>query len=73
MNERAPLRLTLVVRAYDDDPEENPDMDDPLVIALAQLVRDRWHNEQRKRARLVVLPPAATSLPRTEPRRRKSA
>jgi hypothetical protein len=73
MNEPAPYRLTLVVPAYDDDPEENPDMDDPLVIALAQLVRDRWHNEQRKRARLVVLPPAGTSLPGSGPGRRKSA
>jgi hypothetical protein len=73
MNERAPLRLTLVVRAYDDEPEENPDMDDPLVIALAQLVRDRWHNEQRKRARLIVLPAAAGSQAQPGPRRRKSA
>jgi hypothetical protein len=48
-------------------------MDDPLVIALAQLVRDRWHNEQRKRARLVVMPPVGISPPQTGPRRRKSA
>jgi hypothetical protein len=33
---------------------------DPVVIALAQLVRDRWANEQRdghaRRARLRVVP-----------------
>jgi hypothetical protein len=73
MNGPETYRLTLVVPAYDDGPEENPEMDDPLVIALAQLVRDRWHNEQRKRARLVVLPPAGISPPQTGPRRRKSA
>jgi hypothetical protein len=28
---------------------DNPAMD-PVVIALAQLVRDRWTNEQRARA-----------------------
>lgn len=28
---------------------DNPSMD-PVVIALAQLVRDRWTNEQRARA-----------------------
>jgi hypothetical protein len=28
---------------------DNPAMD-PVVIALAQLVRDRWTNEQRDRA-----------------------
>ncbi len=73
MSEARPCRLTLVVPAYDDDPEENPGMDDPLVIALAQLVRDRWHNEQRKRARFVVLPPTGQGPGDGEPVRRKSA
>jgi hypothetical protein len=49
-------------------------MDDPLVIALAQLVRDRWHNEQRKRARLVLLPPSGEKQADTQgAARRKSA
>ena len=48
-------------------------MDDPLVIALAQLVRDRWHNEQRKRARLTVLPPVEQSRAAEQAKRRKSA
>jgi hypothetical protein len=55
------IAISLIVPACDDRPQEEPDMDDPLVIALAQLVRDRWHNEQRKRARLTVLPPTGDS------------
>jgi hypothetical protein len=73
MNEHAPFRLTLVVRAYDDDPEENPDMDDPLVIALAQLVRDRWHNEQRQRARFVLLPTGGEGKADAQPSGRKKS
>jgi len=73
VNEPERYRLTLVVPAYDDGPEENPEMDDPLVIALAQLVRDRWHNEQRKRARLVVVPSGASATAQAGSRRRKSA
>jgi hypothetical protein len=29
---------------------------DPLVLALTQLVRDRWANEQRARQKLRVVP-----------------
>ena len=67
------ITVSLIVPKCDDRPEENVDMDDPLVIALAQLVRDRWHNEQRKRARLTVLRPidGKTDAPPAE--RRKSA
>jgi hypothetical protein len=40
-------------------PRDNLSMD-PVVIALAQLVRDRWTNEQRtrdaRRSNLVVVP-----------------
>ena len=40
-------------------PRDNLSMD-PVVIALAQLVRDRWTNEQRarnaRRSSLLVLP-----------------
>ena len=53
-----PITVSLIVPKCDDRPQEEVDMDDPLVIALAQLVQDRWHNEQRKRARLVLLPPS---------------
>jgi hypothetical protein len=69
------IAISLIVPACDDRPEEEPDLDDPLVIALAQLVRDRWHNEQRKRARFVVLPePDERPTPAGEARqRRKSA
>lgn len=55
------IAVSLIVPKCDDRPEESVDVDDPLVIALAQLVRDRWHNEQRKRARFLVLPPTGDS------------
>jgi hypothetical protein len=67
------IAVSLIVPKCDDRPEENVDMDDPLVIALAQLVRDRWHNEQRKRARLTVLPPVEQSRAAEQAKRRKSA
>jgi hypothetical protein len=67
------IAVSLIVPACDDRPQEEPDMDDPLVIALAQLVRDRWQNEQRKRARLVLLPPPDEKQAEAEPARRKSA
>jgi hypothetical protein len=69
------IAVSLIVPKCDDRPQENVDMDDPLVIALAQLVRDRWHNEQRKRARLtVLLPPSGEKQADTQgAARRKSA
>jgi hypothetical protein len=67
------IAVSLIVPKCDDRPEENVDMDDPLVIALAQLVRDRWHNEQRKRSRLTVLPPVEQSRAAEQAKRRKSA
>jgi hypothetical protein len=67
------IAISLIVPACDDRPEEEPDMDDPLVIALAQLVRDRWHNEQRKRARLTVLRPVDGKTDAPPAERRKSA
>lgn len=60
---RPPLRLHVlgpIDRALAAHPQvrDNPPMD-PLVIALAQLVRERWANEQRarrdRRARLRVV------------------
>ena len=68
------ITVSLIVPACDDRHEEEVDMDDPLVIALAQLVRDRWRNEQRKRARLVLLPPSGEKQADTQgAARRKSA
>jgi hypothetical protein len=67
------IAVSLIVPKCDDRPEENVDMDDPLVIALAQLVRDRWHNEQRKRARLTVLRPIDSKTDAPPAERRKSA
>jgi hypothetical protein len=68
------IAVSLIVPACDDRPQEEVDMDDPLVIALAQLVRDRWHNEQRKRARLVLLQPSGEKQADTQgAARRKSA
>jgi hypothetical protein len=68
------ITVSLIVPTCDDRPQEDVDMDDPLVIALAQLVRDRWHNEQRKRARLVLLPPSGEKQADTQgAARRKSA
>jgi hypothetical protein len=67
------ITVSLIVPKCDDRPEENVDMDDPLVIALAQLVRDRWHNEQRKRARLTVLRPIDGKRDAPPAERRKSA
>jgi hypothetical protein len=48
-------------------------MDDPLVIALAQLVRDRWHNEQRQRARFVLLPTGGEGKADAQPSGRKKS
>ncbi len=67
------IAVSLIVPKCDDRPQENPDMDDPLVIALAQLVRDRWHNEQRKHARLTVLRPTDGKADAPPAERRKSA
>jgi hypothetical protein len=68
------IAVSLIVPACDDRPQEEVDMDDPLVIALAQLVRDRWHNEQRKRARLMLLPAPGEKQADTQgAARRKSA
>ena len=67
------IAVSLIVTACDDRAQEEVDMDDPLVIALAQLVRDRWHNEQRKRARLTVLPPVEQPRAAEQAKRRKSA
>jgi hypothetical protein len=67
------IAVSLIVPACDDRPQEEPDMDDPLVIALAQLVRDRWHNEQLKRARLTVLRPMDGKTDAHPAERRKSA
>jgi hypothetical protein len=69
-------------------PEDNNAVPDPIVAALAQLVRDAYANEQRMRSRLrVVGSPDAEAESRTEqdepspdetahepkPERRKSA
>ena len=67
------IAVSLIVPACDDRTQEEVDMDDPLVIALAQLVRDRWHNEQRKRARLTVLRPTDGKTDAPPAERRKSA
>jgi len=68
------IAVSLIVPKCDDRAQEEVDMDDPLVIALAQLVRDRWHNEQRKRARLTVLPSSGEKQADAQPAaRRKSA
>jgi hypothetical protein len=70
-------------------PEDNDAVTDPIVAALAQLVRDAYANEQRMRGRLrVVQSPEAETVAaqdepapqesdkvtqETEPERRKSA
>jgi hypothetical protein len=51
------VRIVRPMRPLDSpaDASNTPAMDDPLVAALAQLVRDRWAAERRERARLVVV------------------
>ena len=49
---RLAVRIVRPIRPLDSGPEASntPAMDDPLVAALAQLVRDRWAAERRERA-----------------------
>lgn len=46
------VRVRRAPAALDSPPDarDTPPMDDPLVAALAQLVRDRWSAERRERA-----------------------
>ncbi len=62
MNE-LPIRIELEVApgvAIQDgtNPEDNVAVTDPIVAALAQLVRDAYANEQRMRGRLRVVQPS---------------
>jgi hypothetical protein len=92
MNE-LPIRIELVAApgiAIQDgtEPEENDAVTDPIVAALAQLVRDAYVNEQRMRARFRVVqssdnesdstaaedePSPDETAQQPEPERRKSA
>jgi len=58
-----PIRIELEVApgvAIQDDTawEDNEAVPDPIVAALAQLVRDAYANEQRMRARFHVVQPS---------------
>ena len=59
------------------NPEDNDAVRDPIVAALAQLVRDAYANEQRMRARFRVLQPsgdeAETMAAQDEPAPQESA
>jgi len=62
MNE-LPIRIELVAApgvAIQDgtEPEDNDAVADPIVAALAQIVRDAYANEQRMRARFHVVRPS---------------